>query len=769
MIEDVLKRDDKIALSGGKRLIWAPEFPRYAHKLGFWDYAYYLNYPIAPLYTVTILDDKLNEIPLNRIRREWLPSHLTHFYIPFEGIEVKEEKALLQNDVLVSRITLKNTSSEECKLRAVMWTGQITQENITHQKPDKTPNANYLEGVEYSERLFAFQRRMNNERGDLLIRYGMAIGTRRRANSFSISKSEYVWNYPEWELTPFYEKMTPEGLPNDFAYKGIVHQAGYRDLLYLAQEYPIVLAPGTSHELHIFCAIRDEQEEAMEALVMAAQFTDPVQHSVNTWQRFFDTVPDFRCSDPYLEKYYWYRWFGLRKNMVNTDTSFGLPYPCIFEGTNPSELRHQTSFSASAHILETRWMHNPDIAKGSLLNFIANQRKNGSFPGIISTGYHTDHLGFYHTNWGKSIRELYRVHPDIHFLEQIYQSMKKYAKYFENERDFNSWHLFDILSAQETGLEYSSRYLFGTQKGDDWRNIRLKGVDVTVYIYELYQTLAWMAQKLGETREAKNWEAAANLTKTALLKFMWNGETRFFADLHPVTGKHSPAKPASSFYPFMTDLVSAEHLPMLTGHLFNPAEFWTPFPVPSTSLDDAHCNVNGEWQNMRRARPSNGRCWMLINSHLGEALAHTAQHLAPDCKAKAVEFINNFVKMLFKHGNVKYPTAYEYYNPINGKPPYFRGSDDHINSWMIDLIIKYVAGLQPQDDGVIVIDPLPFELEFFRLENVRVKGHDLKIIYYQGNSGPAEQGLSVYVDGELKARSEMLARLTIEVGESEGE
>ena len=765
MTEEILRRDDKISLSGGKKVLWAPQFPRYAHKLGFWDYAYFLNYPIAPLFTVTILDEKLNEIPLNRIEREWLPSHLTQYYKPFHNMEFSEQKALLSNDVLVSRITLRNCSSNERTFRVIAWTSQVIQENIARKNPEKTPNANYIETIENSERLFSFQRRINNPKGNLMIRYGIAIGSRRKADSFSISTSEYIWNYPEWKLTPFYEKITPEGLPNDAAFKGMNPHSDSREMIYLALEYRIVLSPKSSHDLHIYCAIRDELEEAMDALVLAVQFPDVINYAANSWQKYFEGVPQFQCSNAFIEKYYWYRWFGLRKNMVNTDNSLGLVKPCLFEGTNPEELRHQTSLSTPAQMLETRWMHDPIYAKGSLLNMIANQRRDGSFPGVISTAYHTQHEGFYHANWGRAIRELYRVHPDAIFLEEIYAAMKKYIRYFAKERDKNFWHLYDILDPREIGPEYASRYLFISRRGNKIENIPLKGVDASVYIYELFRTLAWMSKKLGLSKDSVHWQSEAAQVKSAILKYMWNDQVKFFFDINPYSGHRSPYKTAAGFFPFMTDIAQTDHLAIFTEHLFDPDEFWLPFPVPATSMDDTYANAYGEWQNVRRERPGNGRTWMILNSHVCEALARAAQHFDHSLKSKAAEFLFKFVNVLFIQGDVNYPISYEYVNPLNGKPPYFRGSDDHINFWMVDLIIKYVVGLQPLDDGIIVIDPLPLGLDFFILENVKVKGHLLKVTYGATQDAPVEPGLLVYVDDEIVAKKTHLERIQIEVVE----
>ena len=46
----------------------------------------------------------------------------------------------------------------------------------------------------------------------------------------------------------------------------------------------------------------------------AARPAGAVLRSEQAWHAYFDALPRFRCSDPYLEKYYYYRYFGVRLN-----------------------------------------------------------------------------------------------------------------------------------------------------------------------------------------------------------------------------------------------------------------------------------------------------------------------------------------------------------------------------------------------------------------------------------------------------------------------
>ena len=101
---------------------------------------------------------------------------------------------------------------------------------------------------------------------------------------------------------------------------------------------------------------------------------------------------------------------------------------------------------------------------------------------------------FYHANWGDALRRLDAVHPSDDFLREVYPGFKRYAQYFDRERDDEASGLYDIDNHYETGQEYMHRYTAVNPDADrrHWGEVfRLKGVDVTVYVYELKRTLAY--------------------------------------------------------------------------------------------------------------------------------------------------------------------------------------------------------------------------------------------------------------------------------------
>ena len=90
----LLERTDKWYLGGGNRLLWAPEFPLYLDKPGFWDHAQYYNYPFQPIFTWAILDDEGNELVPRFKARRWNPAALVQEFT-CGRLDIEETKCVL--------------------------------------------------------------------------------------------------------------------------------------------------------------------------------------------------------------------------------------------------------------------------------------------------------------------------------------------------------------------------------------------------------------------------------------------------------------------------------------------------------------------------------------------------------------------------------------------------------------------------------------------------------------------------------------------------
>jgi hypothetical protein len=161
--------------------------------------------------------------------------------------------------------------------------------------------------------------------------------------------------------------------------------------------------------------------------------------------------------------------------------------------------------------------------------------------------------------------------------------------------------------------------------------------------------------------------------------------------------------------------------------LLNKKEFWTPFPVPSVSVDDETFSAEPNWKGKRMNCPWNGRVWPMTNSHIAEALTTTALRFDDmSLRKQSGEFISKFIRMMFFDGDPTRPNCFEHYNPMTGQPSLYRGIDDYQHSWVNDLIIKYVCGVRVNDFSVTV-DPFPFGLKWLTVKNVLVREKKLSV------------------------------------------
>ena len=749
----LLERGDKWYLGGGRAAMFAPAFPRFLDTPGFWDEAYFADIRLERLFCLLFLDENDCPLPLRRATRRWTPDRLTQLYtvegVP--GLRVQEERIVTPNDTLASRLTFQHTGSRPARVHVLLWSLQPVAELAEGEN-----FATAAEVQRESDALsFAYQMRYGAAGETPAEVYGwgersienqdvhslfVALGGSRLPDSWSVHLAERTDTSPLWEVSVFPEKFRSGTLSKEMQADAGSHPNG---LLHLGLHYYVELAPGESDALTFGAAIALRREDALEAL--RSDLTgDVATQSRESWTDYFSRIPQFSCSDLYLERAYWYRWYGLRLLTVSL-CSGGLPNPCVFEGIGA--FRSHISFSAQCHMRETSWMHDPRLAMGSIENFLANQvrregdKEDGFLPGHLYL-WRQDR-GFYHANWGAAALQVYYLTGDLEFVRRIYPALARYADYFDRERDAEQSGLYDIQDQGETGQEYMSRYLFADPQADVWRKIRIKGVDATSYLYELHRAMAVFAYDLGYPEIADAWDAKADGICEAIRENMWDPQTRLFHDVHPRTAERSPFKAAVGFYPFMSDIATVAHLAALREHLHDPTTFGTRYPIPASSVDDPYFNAEAEWKGKRTNCPWNGRVWPMTNSHIADALTHAARTLAPDLRLEATDFLTRYVRMLFHEGDPKRPNCYEHYNPQTGMPSLYRGVDDYQHSWIADLILRHVVGLQPEPGpkGELIFDPLPFPLEHFRADDIRIRGRRVDVAWSRG------EGFTVHVDG----------------------
>jgi metal-dependent amidase/aminoacylase/carboxypeptidase family protein len=93
--------------------------------------------------------------------------------------------------------------------------------------------------------------------------------------------------------------------------------------------------------------------------------------------------------------------------------------------------------------------------------------------------------------------------------------------------------------------------------------------------------------------------------------------------------------------------------------------------------------------------------------------------------------------------------------------PELRFAEHKAATWIVELLLKYLVGVQTLDGDRLVVEPFDFGLRHFSVERLRWRGHDVAITWRARKTDAAPKGLTVSVDGKRRAHADTLTRLEI--------
>ena len=727
-----LARDDKWFLGGLDGVVWAPPFPRWLRRPGFWDPVHLLQHEVGPGFSVAVLDPDGRERVLRPATRgpdgrersalRWRPGRLVATWSDERGGIIEEHRRVRAGGILESA-----------------W--HVPRQLEGHLVGFAAQPAAGTGGVEPTAAGVRWTRTVSDRRGQALVVNAEIAGSVAPAWRRGMpSEGRAV---PEWRHSPFAEDgdgaraSTPESAAGE-AEPG-AHRHGW---IWMAVALPLgELADGGPPTIrltlrprlasvHPPAPTRSTAPAPVAAAAPAAEAPAASASAASAWTSFFAGFPSFRCGDPYLDRYFDYRIYGLGLHRI--EGAWGpVRHPAIAEG--PEYFHVPIAYSAQCHMLEMRWRRGGREAWGSLLNFIDNQQADGSFHGRLYPE-RLEGTDFYHANWGDALLAVDDMHPDAEALTHCYEGLSRYARWLVEARDPEGSGMFTVTNHFETGQECMSRYMAVDEEADvaGWRpGLRLKGIDVTVYAHQLFRALRAVARRLGRAGEEAEWRRLASRCRKAIDERMWSAEAGLFTDVDGRTGARTGVKAAVGFYPLLTGRVDDARLDALLDHLENPATFGTRFPLPSSSVDDPRFSAEGVWRGTRRNCPWNGRVWPMTTSHVIEGLLRCWRGgggSAGGARAgqMAADMLHRFTRMMFTDGDLSRPNCFEHYNPHTGRACHFRGIDDYQHSWILDLLARGFAGLHVDAAGVEV-RPLPGGPARVRLGPVAARGRTLTV------------------------------------------
>ena len=727
-----LAREDKWFLGGLDGVVWAPPFPQWLHRPGFWDPAHVLQHEVGPGFSVALVRPDGTENPLRgtpsgpdgreTTPRRWRPGRLVATWSGEHGVRVEEHRQVLPGGILESSWHVPRRLGGHL----VGFTAQPAE---TTDAPKPT-----ADGVGWT-------RTVSDRRGEALVLDLELAGSVSPAWR-RIVPSEGRGT-PEWRHSPFAEDGG--GSAGSAAEPDAEPDTGRVGCIWIAVALPLAEIDDDGHPtIRLTIRLRGSEAGCPPASSAGGDRGSSGASAEETpgasaWESFFGGFPHFRSGDPYLDRYFDYRIYGLGLNRIGGRWG-PVRHPAIAEG--PEYFHVPIAYSAQCHMMETRWREGGREAWGSLLNFVDNRRPDGSFHGRL----YPDRLegtDFYHANWGDALLAVDDLHPDAAALTRCYEGLLRYARWLTAARDPEGSGMITVTNHFETGQEYMSRYMAVDEEADvaGWSpRLRLKGIDVTVYAHQLFHALGSVARRLERPDDEAEWRALETRSWRAIDERMWSPGARLFSDVDGRTGERTGVKAAIGFYPLLTGRVDGARLDALLDHLEDPATFGTRFPLPSSSVDDPRFSAEGIWRGKRRNCPWNGRVWPMTTSHVIEGLLRCWRGGSGRAGALAADMLHRFARMMFTDDDPSRPNCFEHYNPHTGRACHFRGIDDYQHSWVLDLLARGFAGLHVDASG-IEVRPLPNGPARVSLGPVVARGRELRVEV-------EPEAVSVAVDGE---------------------
>lgn len=544
----------------------------------------------------------------------------------------------------------------------------------------------------------------------------------------------------------------------------------------------VVLKPGESKSFIIAAAAGIRGQDSFAVLwERAAQWvsheksvTEVVQLQQAAYEQWFGKAPTFQSSDPLLDRTWLYRWFLLRHNLA--DPRYGnLQHPLFYEGRSHKKSKKPFSkggwefsklinLSVPLHLMDARWYHDSSYCEGSLQNMHESRDDEGMFACLMVDQVMHSFANF--SIW--AAYQLYLIHQNRAFMESVLPAFKHevngWQRRYGNEND----HLMIEYRHTRTGKEYQPSYWYfhdyPRNPKDSSTYTHLKRVDRTVYHYLNVLGVAKLCDELGDP-EAQHYYDWADHIKRDVLKKMWDEKSQFFYDLHYLTDEKAMVKNIVGFYPAWGQMIGDSYSGLI-HHLFDPEEFNTGAPFPTTSADCPVYAKEGGWQGQfikgRNGCMWNGPTWPYTNSIALDALASESKRNNHRFDKEFAYYLREYSYLHFYNRDLDQPGLVEHYNSSTGEP--ISDEQEYNHSYYIDLLIRHVAGLGVENNK-IVLDPLDVGLDYFCLDNVNAAGRKMRITYKKAGIpaaiAPQEEGYRLYIDDKLVYSSEVLEKVEL--------
>lgn len=448
-------------------------------------------------------------------------------------------------------------------------------------------------------------------------------------------------------------------------------------------------------------------------------------------------IPLFDCPDADMEQMYYYRWWSLRKHLTLTPAGWGMTEFLVKRSY--ADKHNLIACAVGHHIMESRWLRDTTYLK---------QMLNVWYHG--NSGKPMEKMPKF-SSWNPAaVFEAYKVWGDTTLISTFKPSL---------EEEYARWKSTNLL---ESGLYWQEDVKDGMEESiSGGRKERYARPTINSYQYGNAMALAAMNSLTGDEAKAKEYRKDASRLKRLIENKLWNKRQSFFETMRGDT--LAAVREAIGYIPWYFNMPTAGAYDEAWRQVDEAEGFSAPYGLTTAERRHPQFRSHGtgtcEWD---------GAVWPFATSQTLTALANYINGY-PDPIVGCDTFFKQMKLYTESQHHRGRPYIGEYLDETNGA--WLMGDKErsryYNHSTFADLIITGIAGLRPQDDGSVVVNPLvpSGKWDYFCLDNILYHGHALTILYDKtGSHYHCGRGLRLLIDGKTVAQRDTLGKLTYNKG-----
>jgi len=431
----------------------------------------------------------------------------------------------------------------------------------------------------------------------------------------------------------------------------------------LAHSKSINLKPGESHSLRLVRSVAEagKEEKWLEAKKL---LQNDFSLEVSDRREYLNSIPALEGLTADENLLYLSGWNMMQQVFYPAEGKSSYPY-YVFSREPVWGWGHGGQVFHESLTMLALALQDPELAMNSQRVFMERQYESGYIN--YRTGSYLDEIIEYEgeltssapwyawINW-----EVYKITQDKVFLEEVYESSKKFYEFYIGNRDKDGdglceWGGHAVLeSVRDASVAV-------------WDEVgwpaNFEAVDLNAMLVMEAKSLEQMALTLGETEDAVHWKADYDKRTMLINATFWDEETGFYYNADKKDNDFTFEKPDDlkrmeiiGFLPLWAGIANEQQAARLVTHLTNPNKFWRPYGVPSLAADDPFYNDKGYW---------NGPVWVEWDYLIQRGLQQYGY------EAEAKELVSRVAKGMAQQLKVNH-NLWEFYSPDTAWAGYHR-------------------------------------------------------------------------------------------------